>query len=222
MKILVIEDDRTISAAVCDGLRQEKFAVDAVYDGEEAYAAVVGDNYDLLVLDVMLPGMDGVTLAQTLRAQKIHVPILMLSARDRIVDKITGLNTGADDYVTKPFSFEELLARIRALLRRPQETIGDVLRVADLTCNTVTTVVMRDGQDIQLSAKEYALLEYLMRNKQQIVSKNNLLNHVWDFDADVLPHTVEVNVANLRTKVDKPFAKPLIHTIRGFGYTIKE
>jgi DNA-binding response OmpR family regulator len=222
MKILVIEDDRTISAAVCDGLRQEKFAVDAVYDGEEAYAAVVGDNYDLLVLDVMLPGMDGVTLAQTLRAQKIHVPILMLSARDRIVDKITGLNTGADDYVTKPFSFEELLARIRALLRRPQETIGDVLRVADLTCNTVTTIVMRDGQDIQLSAKEYALLEYLMRNKQQIVSKNNLLNHVWDFDADVLPHTVEVNVANLRTKVDKPFAKPLIHTIRGFGYTIKE
>jgi DNA-binding response OmpR family regulator len=222
MKILVIEDDRTISAAVCDGLRQEKFAVDAVYDGEEAYAAVVGDNYDLLVLDVMLPGMDGVTLAQTLRAQKIHVPILMLSARDRIVDKITGLNTGADDYVTKPFSFEELLARIRALLRRPQETIGDVLRVADLTCNTVTTVVMRDGQDIQLSAKEYALLEYLMRNKQQIVSKNNLLNHVWDFDADVLPHTVEVSVANLRTKVDKPFAKPLIHTIRGFGYTIKE
>jgi DNA-binding response OmpR family regulator len=222
MKILVIEDDRTISAAVCDGLRQEKFAVDAVYDGEEAYAAVVGDNYDLLVLDVMLPGMDGVTLAQTLRAQRIHVPILMLSARDRIVDKITGLNTGADDYVTKPFSFEELLARIRALLRRPQETIGDVLRVADLTCNTVTTIVMRDGQDIQLSAKEYALLEYLMRNKQQIVSKNNLLNHVWDFDADVLPHTVEVNVANLRTKVDKPFAKPLIHTIRGFGYTIKE
>ncbi|HSW91066.1 MAG TPA: response regulator transcription factor [Candidatus Saccharimonadales bacterium] len=222
MKILVIEDDRTISAAICDGLRQEKFAVDAVYDGEEAHAAVLGDSYDLLVLDVMLPGMDGVTLAQTLRGQKIHIPILMLSARDQVIDKIAGLNIGADDYVTKPFSFEELLARIRALLRRPRASIGDVLQVEGLTCNTVTNVVTREGQNIQLSAKEYALLEYLMRNKQQIVSKNNLLNHVWDFDADVLPHTVEVNVANLRTKVDKPFARPLIHTVRGFGYTIKE
>lgn len=222
MKILIVEDDRIISAAIRDGLRQEKFAVDVIHDGQEAYTAVLGDSYDLLVLDIMLPGMDGIELARALRAQQVVVPILMLSAKGQTTDRIAGLNIGADDYMAKPFSFEELLARIKALLRRPQATVGHVLRADDLTLNTITNSVTRGGQTIQLSAKEYALLDYLLRNKHQIVSKNNLLNHVWDFDADVLPHTVEVNVANLRAKVDKPFAKPLIHTIRGFGYTIKE
>jgi DNA-binding response OmpR family regulator len=145
----------------------------------------------------------------------------MLSAKGETTDRIVGLNVGADDYMTKPFSFEELLARTKALLRRPQESMGHVLRVADLALDTVTNEVTRGGSTIRLSAKEYSLLEYLMRNNQRTISKNNLLNHVWDFDADVLPHTVEVNVANLRSKVDKPFSRQLIHTIRGFGYTIK-
>jgi DNA-binding response OmpR family regulator len=137
------------------------------------------------------------------------------------MDKITGLNIGADDYLAKPFSFEELLARVKALLRRPSTAVGKVLQVGPLKLDTVTNVVERDGQSILLSAKEYAILEYLMRNEGLVMSKNNLLNHVWDFDANVLPHTVEVNVANLRTKVDKPFARPLIRTIRGFGYRIQ-
>lgn len=222
MKILLVEDDQTISAAIRDGLKQEAFAVDVTYDGEEAYRTILADNYDLIVLDILLPGMDGIELAQALRYEKVQVPILMLSARGETSDKIAGLNMGADDYMAKPFSFEELLARVKALLRRPQESTGHVLCVGDLTLDTITSEVTRGDSSIRLSAKEYALLEYLMRNSQRIVSKNNLLNHVWDFDADVLPHTVEVNVANLRTKVDKPFDRPLIHTIRGFGYTIKE
>lgn len=222
MKILLVEDDQTISAAIRDGLRQEMFAVDAVYDGEEAYRAILADVYDLIILDVLLPGMDGVELAHALRHKKVQTPILMLSAKGEVTDKIIGLNMGADDYMTKPFSFEELLARIKALLRRPQESTGYVLRVGDLALDTVTNEVSRGDVMIRLSAKEYSLLEYLMRNQQRIISKNNLLNHVWDFDADVLPHTVEVNVANLRSKVDKPFGKQLIHTVRGFGYTIKE
>jgi len=222
MKILLVEDDHTISAAICDGLRQEKFAVDVEYDGETAYHAVLGSSYDLIILDVMLPSMDGIELAQAIRTQNIPIPILMLSAKGQITDKIAGLNTGADDYMTKPFSFEELLARIKALLRRPPSTIGHIMQADNLVLNTVTTTVTRGNQAIQLSAKEYSLLEYLLRNKQLIVSKQNLLNHVWDFDADVLGHTVEVTVANLRAKIDRPFDRPLIHTVRGFGYTIKE
>jgi DNA-binding response OmpR family regulator len=222
MKILLVEDDHTISGAIRDGLRQEKFAVDIEENGEDAYHSALASAYDLIVLDVLLPGMNGIELAHALRDKNVQIPILMLSAKNQIVDKITGLNTGADDYMAKPFSFEELLARIKALLRRPSATIGCVLRVDTLTLDTVTNEVTREGQKIPLSAKEFSLLEYLMRNKQQVVSKNNLLNHVWDFDADVLPHTVEVNVANLRLKVDKPFKRPLIHTVRGFGYAIKE
>jgi DNA-binding response OmpR family regulator len=221
MKILLVEDDQTISAAVRDGLKQEMFAVDVAYDGEEAYYTALASNYDLIILDVLLPGMDGIELAQALRHKKVQTPILMLSAKGETTDRIVGLNVGADDYMTKPFSFEELLARTKALLRRPQESMGHVLRVADLALDTVTNEVTRGGSTIRLSAKEYSLLEYLMRNNQRTISKNNLLNHVWDFDADVLPHTVEVNVANLRSKVDKPFSRQLIHTIRGFGYTIK-
>jgi DNA-binding response OmpR family regulator len=221
MKILLVEDDRTIAVAVRDGLRQEAFAVDVEYDGEAAYYAVLQGGHDLIILDIMLPGMDGITLAQEVRKNKVHTPILMLSAKGTTMDKITGLNIGADDYLAKPFSFEELLARVKALLRRPSTAVGKVLQVGPLKLDTVTNVVERDGQSILLSAKEYAILEYLMRNEGLVMSKNNLLNHVWDFDANVLPHTVEVNVANLRTKVDKPFARPLIRTIRGFGYRIQ-
>lgn len=222
MRILLVEDDRTIAAAVSDGLSQETFAVDVEYDGATAYYALLKGDYDLIILDIMLPGIDGITLAREARDHGVLTPILMLSAKGTTADKVTGLNIGADDYLAKPFSFEELLARIKALLRRPPTTIGQILQIGSLKLNTVTNTVEREGQTIMLSAKEYAILEYLMRSKGHIISKNNLLNHVWDFDADVLPHTVEVNVANLRTKIDKPFAIPLIHTVRGFGYTIKE
>ena len=222
MKILLVEDDEAIASALRDGLTQEKFAVDVEDNGQAAYHTILADTYDLIILDILLPDMDGIEIAQAVRNEQINTPILMLSAKGQLVDKITGLNTGADDYMTKPFSFEELLARVKALLRRPPETTGLILNVGTLSLNTVTSIVMREGKNIQLSAKEYCLLEHLMRNKQQIVSKNNLLNHVWNFDADVLPHTVEVNVANLRAKVDKPFSQQLIHTVRGFGYTIRD
>ena len=222
MKILLVEDDRTIAAAIRDGLRQENFAVDVEHDGEAGYCTASATLYDLIILDVMLPVMDGLAVAKALRQDTVHTPILMLSAKNQIPDKIVGLENGADDYMGKPFSFQELLARVKALLRRPLAHTGNILQVDTLTLNVVTSEVKRDGKVLQLSAKEFALLEYLMRNKLQVVSKNNLLHHVWDFDADVLPHTVEVSIANLRAKVDKPFGRQLIHTVRGFGYTVKD
>jgi len=222
MKILLVEDDAAIAAAIADGLRQERFAVDIEGNGQNAYYSIIAQNYDVIILDIMLPDMDGIELAQSLRKQSVHIPILMLSAKDQLIDKVTGLNIGADDYMTKPFAFDELLARVKALLRRPSSAIGQKLQIDTLSLDTVSSLVMREDEVIQLSAKEYAILEYLMRNKQQIISKNNLINHVWEFDSDILPHTVEVNVANLRAKVDKPFKKQLIHTVRGFGYTVKE
>lgn len=166
-------------------------------------------------------GLDGAEICETLRREGNHTPVLMLTARDQVRDRVQGLNSGADDYVIKPFSFEELLARVKALLRRPHETLGEVLNVGDLTLNTTTHEVRRAEKSIQVSSKEYALLEYLMRNKNKVLSKHNIITHVWDFDADILPNTVEVFVAYLRAKIDKPFNGPaLLQTVRGFGYKI--
>jgi DNA-binding response OmpR family regulator len=221
MRILIVEDEHRIAQAVKEGLEQESYAVDAVYDGEDGYNAAREDEYDLIVLDVMLPGMDGYEVCRKLRADSIHTPILMLTAKDQTHDVVQGLDKGADDYLAKPFSFEVLLARVRALLRRPHETAGEVLQAADLTLNPNTKAVNRGGTPITLSTKEYALLEYLLRNQDRVLSKNNIMTHVWDFDADILPNTVEVFVTYLRAKVDKPFkAPPLIQTVRGFGYKI--
>jgi two-component system copper resistance phosphate regulon response regulator CusR len=172
-------------------------------------------------LDVMLPSMDGYTVAAKLREAGNSVPILMLTARGQNQEIVQGLNSGADDYLPKPFSFEVLLARVRALLRRPPETISEVLQSGDLTLDTAKKETRRDGKLISLSTKEYALLEYLMRNQDQVVSKDMIISHVWNFDADILPNTVEVFIAYLRAKVDKPFSGPaLIQTVRGFGYRI--
>lgn len=221
MKILVIEDEHKIANAVRDGLQQESYAVDVVYDGEAGLNSATYDEYDLIVLDVMLPGIDGMEICRKLRAGGNHTPILMLTAKDRTRDITAGLDSGADDYLVKPFSFEELLARVRALLRRPHETLGETLRAGDLTLNTVTKQVKRGDTEIQLSSKEYALLEYLLRNQNKVLSKNNIMGHVWDFDADILPNTVEVFIAYLRAKVDRPFSgRQLIQTVRGFGYKI--
>ncbi|MDB5175182.1 MAG: ykoG [Candidatus Saccharibacteria bacterium] len=221
MRILVVEDEHRIAQAVKEGLEQESYAVDVAYDGEDGYNSATADEYDLILLDVMLPSMDGYTVCQKLRADGIHTPILMLTAKDQSRDVVKGLDTGADDYLAKPFPFEVLLARVRALLRRPHETAREVLQAADLTLDPSAKSVERGGKSIALSSKEYALLEYLLRNQNKVLSKNNIMTHVWDFDADILPNTVEVFIAYLRAKVDKPFKGPgLIQTVRGFGYKI--
>ncbi|HKR82418.1 MAG TPA: response regulator transcription factor [Candidatus Saccharimonadales bacterium] len=224
MRVLIIEDEHKIANAVKDGLAGESFAVDVAYDGQEGLNAALFEDYDLVVLDRMLPGgMDGVEICQRLRAEGKHVPVLILTAKDHVRDRVEGLNAGADDYLVKPFSFEELLARVKALLRRPHDSLGETLQVADLTLDTVNKVVRRGDKTIQLSSKEYALLEYLLRNKNKVLSKNNIMTHVWDFDADILPNTVEVFMTYLRAKIDKPFDEPrLIQTVRGFGYKIGE
>ncbi len=221
MKILIVEDEHRISQAIKEGLEEELYAVDVEYDGESGYLAARADEYDLIILDVMMPGMDGVEVCKKLRAEGSHVPILMLTAKDQNSDVVNGLDNGADDYLAKPFSFDILLARIRALLRRPHDSLGEALQVADLLLDPATKQVTRSGKTIKLSAKEFAILEYMMRNPGKTLSKNNIMSHVWDFDADILPNNVEVFINYLRTKIDKPFKKPnLIHTVRGFGYKL--
>jgi two-component system, OmpR family, response regulator len=222
MRILIIEDEHKIAGALRRGLEQESFAVDVAYDADEGLASALTGEHDLIILDRMLPGLiEGVDICREVRANKLHMPILMLTAKDAVSDRVEGLNAGADDYLVKPFAFEELLARVRALLRRPSEDIGTVLRVADLELDTVTYRVSRAERPIKLSSREYALLEYLMRHPDRVLSKDNIISHLWDYDADVLPNTVEVYIGYLRGKIDKPFDGPLlIHTARGFGYKI--
>lgn len=220
MRVLVVEDDHKIARALKKGLEQESFAVDVEYDGDAGYGAAHTLPYDLIVLDRMLPGMDGLTLCRKIREDKIHTPIIMLTAKSSVTDRVSGLNAGADDYLPKPFSFEELLARVRALLRRPKESHDTELKVGDLTLNTIGYSVTRGNISIQLSSKEFALLEYLMRNPDRVLSKDTIIEHVWNFDADILPNNVEVYIGYLRTKIDKGHSKPLIHTVRGFGYKI--
>jgi len=222
MRILIVEDEHKIANSIKKGLEQESYAADVAYDGDEGLASAMAENYDAIILDRMLPGsVDGMGICRELRQTQKHTPILMLTAKDQIRDRVEGLNAGADDYLVKPFSFEELLARIRALLRRPQATAGPILQVADLILNPATYEVKRAGKLIRLSQKEFALLEYLMRNTGQVLSKDNIISHVWDFDADVLPNTVEVYIGYLRNKIDRPFKSvTLIHTLRGFGYKL--
>ena len=222
MKILVIEDERRIAHAVKEGLEQDGYAVDLAYDGEEGYVSASGDEYDVIVSDVMMPSMDGYELCRKLRDDGNNTPILLLTAKDQDGDIIKGLDVGADDYLAKPFSFNVLLARIRALLRRPQQTIGEVLQVGDLEMDPANKSVRRAGKSINLSVKEFSILEYFLRNPDRILSKNNIISHVWNFDADVLPNNVEVFMTMLRAKIDKPFGSPLIHTVRGFGYKLSE
>lgn len=222
MRVLVVEDEHKIANSIKKGLEQESFVVDAVYDGISGYDMASSESYDAIVLDLLLPGMDGMEICRKLRSESIHAPILILTAKGQLADKVEGLNSGADDYLTKPFAFEELLARVRALIRRPRQSIGSLLAVEDLTLDTVSFEVKRDGKPIRLSSKEFSLLEYLLRHPNQILTKEQIIGHVWDYDADVLPNTVEVYVGYLRNKIDRAFSgmKPLIHTLRGFGYKI--
>lgn len=222
MRILIVEDEHKIANSIKKGLTQESYAVDAVYDGAEGYDMAVGEEYDLIILDRLLPKMDGVELCKKLRSESIHTPILMLTAKGQTTDKVEGLNAGADDYVVKPFAFEELLARVRALSRRPKQSTGTILSVDSLTLNTITFEVKRDDVTIQLSNREFGLLSYLMKHPGIVLTKDQIITHVWDYEADILPNTVEVYMGYLRNKIDKPFPtqKPLIHTVRGFGYKI--
>lgn len=222
MRILVVEDEHKIANSLKQGFEQESFAVDVAYIGTDGYDLASTEEYDVILLDVLLPGMDGMTICKKLRAGNIHTPILMLTAKGQINDKVEGLNTGADDYLTKPFAFEELLARVRALVRRPKHTIGNLLTIEDLTLDTTAFELKRAGTPIRLSSREFALLEYLMRHPNKILTKDQIIGHVWNYDADILPNTVEVYIGYLRNKIDKPFPKKpvLIHTIRGFGYKI--
>ncbi len=224
MRILVIEDDKKIANSLKKGLEQETFSVDVAYNGISGYDYAIAETYDLILLDLMLPGMSGLDICYGLRKKENNTPILMLTAKDDIPDKVTGLNIGADDYLTKPFSFEELLARIKALLRRPQINVNTQLKCGDLVLNTINYKVHRENIEISLSKKEYALLEYLLLNKGKILTKEQIMEHVWDFDSNILPNTVEVYIRYLRNKIDKPFKKSenLIKTVRGFGYQLLE
>lgn len=222
MRVLLIEDDVTIARLLKEGLEDESYAVDVANDGSEGYRTAVADDYDVIILDIMLPGMNGYEVCRALRNDGNKTPILMLTARDAERDIVEGLDTGADDYLAKPFSFDVLLARIRALLRRPNEKLEEILQVGDLKLDPSSKKVTRASQEISLTAKEYGVLEYLMRNKGKVLSKEQIISHVWDFDADVLPNNVELFIMFLRRKIDKPFESKLIHTVSGFGYKLEE
>lgn len=221
MRLLVIEDERKIARVISESLKREKYAVDISNDGEEGFNLADSQPYDLLIVDRMLPGMEGAEIVKKLRKNGKNMPILFLTALGTTEDKAFGLDAGADDYLAKPFAIDELLARVRALLRRPPIQQPDVLKIADLTIDKQQQTVMRAGKTIDLTSKEYALLEYLMQHPNQILSKETLIDHVWDFDADILPNNVEAYIKNLRQKIDKPFKKQLIKTVRGFGYRIE-
>lgn len=222
MRVLLIEDDVTIARLLKEGLEDESYAVDVANDGSEGYRTAVADDYDVIILDIMLPEMNGYEVCRALRNNGNKTPILMLTARDTERDIVEGLDTGADDYLAKPFSFDVLLARIRALLRRPNEKLEEILQVGDLKLDPSSKKVTRASQEINLTAKEYGVLEYLMRNKGKVLSKEQIISHVWDFDADVLPNNVELFIMFLRRKIDKPFKSKLIHTVSGFGYKLEE
>lgn len=220
MRILLVEDERKLALSLKKILEAESYAVDVCFDGQEGYEAGAVEDYDLIILDIGLPSLDGVTISQKLRSEKIKTPIIMLTARDSIDNKIEGLDSGADDYIVKPFIFKELLARIRALLRRKENARELILEIDSLTLDPSSHIVKRSGKEISLSGKEYALLEFLIRKKNQIVSKTQIIEHVWDIETDPFSNIVDVYIGYLRKKIDKPFIKekPLIQTVKGIGY----
>ena len=223
MRILVVEDEHKIAQFIKTGLELESWAVDLAFDGEAGLDLAVAENYDVIVLDLMLPKLSGMVICASLRKKyQIHTPILILTAKGSPSDKVNGLNSGADDYLVKPFVFSELVARIRSLSRRPQTRIDNELTIAELKVDIIKKVVSRKGKKILLSKREFALLEFLLKNKGTLKTKDEIIQNVWSYDDDVLPNTVEVYISYLRNKLDKPFPKlkPLVYTIRGFGYKI--
>lgn len=225
MRILVVEDEKKLALSIKRGLEQQSYAVDVAFDSDEGLSLALDEPYDLMILDRMLPGsLEGVKLVEKLRENNIETPILMLTAKSSVIDRAYGLNSGADDYLAKPFAFVELIARVRALLRRPTQVNKTKLVYDNLLLDPQNKTVERAGQPIDLTSKEFALLEYLMASPGKLHSKENLIKHVWDYDSDILPNTVEVYIGYLRNKIDKPFGsdKELINTKRGFGYYFGE
>ncbi len=222
MKVLVVEDEQKVANFLQKGLKEEQFVVDVAYDGLEGERLAIENEYDLILLDVMLPGKDGVMVLEALRARKIETPVIMLTAKDMVVDKLKGFEAGCDDYIPKPFSFEELLARARAVLRRRSGASSNVLNFADLTLDLISHKVIRGGREIELTAKEYALMEYLMRNPNRVLTRTMITQQVWDYNFDSFTNVIDVYVNYLRNKVDRGFPQKLIHTVRGVGYILKE
>ncbi|KKQ43434.1 MAG: Response regulator receiver domain protein (CheY-like) [Microgenomates group bacterium GW2011_GWC1_37_8] len=222
MRILVVEDERRLAAIIKKGLTEEGFAVDAAYDGEEGQYLAESEEYDLIVLDIMLPKVDGLTICKELRAKNIKIPVLMLTAKSEVEDKIKGLDSGADDYMTKPFSFLELRSRIHALIRRSKQEASPTLAISDLELDPIKHKVMRSGKLIKLTPKEFAVLELLLRHKDEVVTRTMVIEHVWDYNFEGMSNIVDVFVASLRRKVDKDSYVKLIHTIHGVGYKVSE
>ncbi|HST50797.1 MAG TPA: response regulator transcription factor [Pyrinomonadaceae bacterium] len=220
MRVLLVEDDPRIARFISRGLREQTYAVDVAFDGDDALYKSSVNDYDAVVLDVMIPGRDGFEVCRELRAAGSSVPVIMLTARDAVEDRVQGLDTGADDYLTKPFEVAELLARLRALLRRGHVVRPERILVADLSINTRARSVARGGRRIELTAKEYALLEYLARERGRVLSRAEIAEHVWDENFDPLSNLIDVNINRLRRKVDDGFSPPLIHTRRGAGYLL--
>jgi DNA-binding response OmpR family regulator len=222
MRALVVEDDSTIAGFVSRGLREAGFAVDTVHDGDAGYAHAIREPYDVAIVDVMLPGRDGLDLVEALRARGITVPVLFLSARRTVDDRVRGLQAGGDDYLVKPFAFAELLARVQALVRRGTATAEPtVLRFDELTLDLLSRRVTRAGTPIELRPREFALLEYLMRHPGRVLSKTMILSHVWGYSFDPGTNVVDVLMSRLRERVDKPFTRKLLHTVRGVGYVLR-
>ena len=222
MRILVVEDEKKVAGFIKKGLEEETYAVDVAVDGEEGFAMAEANQYDLIVLDLMLPKIDGLEVLTRCRENKINTPIILLTAKDSVEDKVTGLNKGADDYLTKPFAFSELLARIRSLLRRGQSETKTVLSLADLSLDMVSHKVNRNGEEIELTGKEYSLLEYFIRNQGKVLTRTMIAEHVWDYNFDTFTNVIDVYINHLRKKIDKDHPKKLLHTLRGVGYVLKE
>ena len=222
MRILIVEDDKKVSGFIKKGLEEETYAVDVAYDGEEGQFMAEESQYDLVILDLMLPKRDGLEVLSRLRDKKIDTPILLLTAKDSVEDKVTGLNKGADDYLTKPFAFSELIARIRVLLRRGKAETKTVLQIDDLTLDLVSHKVTRSKEEIELTGKEYSLLEYFIRNQGKVLTRTMIAEHVWDYNFDTFTNVIDVYINHLRKKIDKNFPKKLLHTLRGVGYVMKE
>jgi len=222
MRILVIEDEKKIASFIKRGLKEKSYSVDVAFDGDKGLFLAEINPYDLIVLDIMLPGKDGLFICRQLRSKNIDVPILMLTARDEVEDKVSGLDSGADDYLTKPFAFGEFLARVRALIRRKDKAKATKLKVADLELDQLSHKVRRAGKEIELTSTEYAFLEYMMLNANQVVTRTMISEHVWNEDFDSFSNVINVYVNYLRNKIDAGFDKKLIHSIRGTGYILKE
>jgi DNA-binding response OmpR family regulator len=222
MKILLVEDEKKVAAFLKKGLEEEYYSVDVANDGKDGFSKAINNEYDLMIFDVMLPFKDGITLLKEIRSKEITTPVLILTAKSQTVYKVEGLDAGADDYLTKPFAFEELLARIRSLLRRKEREKSIQLKAADLVINTQSHKVTRNGNEILLTPKEYSILEYLIRNKNKVISRVKLTEHVYEYNFDPETNVIDVYINKLRNKIDKDFSIQILQTVRVIGYIIKD